>query len=89
MFGSETMPRRPVSQRYLADYFDVRCAGAILGCYSIDNPDNVALKHTNIIGMSILAGMFKKMFDEIHDIGPCVHRSLRLSSGISASHVNA
>lgn len=59
------------------DDLDIRRSRPIIRCHSVDDPDDVALYHANIVDMTILLCKFQEMLNEIHDVGTSVHVILR------------
>lgn len=62
-----------------SDDFDVGGARPIIGGDGIDDADDVALHHADIVHVLVLLGHLKEMLNEVHNVGARIHIVLRRS----------
>lgn len=58
---------------YLPYDFHICGSGAIIRGNSVDNTDDVALHHADVVGMTTPLCQVEKVLDEVHDVGTGVH----------------
>lgn len=61
---------------YLSHDFYIGSTRSVVWGNCVDNADNVSLHHAHVVDMTLLVGHLQEVFDEIHDVGPCIHRVL-------------
>lgn len=61
------------SLAYLADDFDIGSSRSVIRGNCIDNANDVALHHPNVVWLTLFACLVKEMLNEIHDVGSSVH----------------
>lgn len=71
---------------YLADDLDVGSSRTIIWRHGVDDANDVALHHPDVVRVAVFTCDVKEMLNKIHDIGPCVH--IRLQS-LSATALGA
>lgn len=73
---------------HFSDDFDIGRSGAVIRGHGIDNPDDVALHHADVVRVAIALRQVEEVLNEVHDIGTCIHVVLsRLGQHWSFIHI--
>lgn len=72
------------------DYLHIGRSGAVTWRHRVDYPQDISLHHADEVKVILSLCHIAEMFDEVHDVGPIVHRILGpVSKGLIVRHTRS
>ncbi|GKT88103.1 hypothetical protein Ct61P_05953 [Colletotrichum tofieldiae] len=61
------------SETHSSHDLDIGGARSVIGSDGVNDANDVALHHANVVDVLLLLGHLQEMLDEVHDVGASVH----------------